>query len=400
VNRSSIKMSVKLLHLGIVLALALPRGAGAQVTQPDTSVKATKSDTSAKAAQPDTSIKVTFGGFVDGYYAWDFDRPPTIDRSFAGGAPFMTQPSRHNEFNVNLAYIDVKLGGPTVRGRLALQAGTSVQSNYAGEATIGQISGPSLARLMQEAFGGVKLGDSLWVDGGIFFSHLGMEGWISRDNPTYTRSLVAEYSPYYQSGVRFIYTGLPQLTAQLDVVNGWQNISENNSGKGAGVRLDYTPATGATLSYYNFFSDEAGNRLRTFNGIGGKYAAGRLILLGEADVGTQSKSAADSGTATWWGFQATARVQVAPIVGISARVERYSDPDQVLVVTGSFEGLPNPALQANGGSIGVDVAPQSRALWRTEVRGFRNQNAVFPDGTEPVRRKQDGFIVTSLAVTF
>ncbi|HEX7980283.1 MAG TPA: outer membrane beta-barrel protein [Gemmatimonadaceae bacterium] len=402
-------MHTHILWLGIVLALGFPFGARAQGTQRDTARKTTQvdtigkntqPDTSVKATQPDTTVKITFGGFVDGYYAWDFDRPPTIDRSFAGGAPFMTQPARHNEFNVNLAFIDVKLEGPTVHGRLALQAGTSVQANYAGEATIGQISGPSLARVMQEAYGGAKLAEGLWVDGGIFFSHLGMESWISRDNPTYTRSLVAEYSPYYQSGVRLVWTASSRWTAQLDVVNGWQNISENNSGKGAGVRLDYTLATGATISYYNFFSDEAGNRLRTFNGVGGKYAAGSLVLLGEADVGTQSKSAADSGTATWWGFQATARVQVTSIVGISGRVERYSDPDQVLVVTGSFEGLPNPALQANGGSIGLDVAPQARALWRTELRGFWNNARVFWDGTEPTRRKQDGFIVTSLAVTF
>ncbi len=64
---------------------------------------------------------------------------------------------------------------------------------------------------------------------------MGMESWISRDNPTYTRSLVAEYSPYYQSGVKFTWAPSSRITAQLDVVNGWQNISENNSGKGAGL---------------------------------------------------------------------------------------------------------------------------------------------------------------------
>ena len=82
----------------------------------------------AQGAAPDTTIKLSFGGFVDGYYAWDFGRPPTFDRSFAGGAPFTTQPTRHNEFNINLAFIEAKLDGQRVRGRLALQAGTSVRS--------------------------------------------------------------------------------------------------------------------------------------------------------------------------------------------------------------------------------------------------------------------------------
>lgn len=337
---------------------------------------------SAQGAQPDTSIKVTFGGFVDGYYAWDFGRPASFDRSFAGGTVFTTQPARHNEFNVNLAYVEAKLDGPRVRGRLALQAGTSVQSNYSGEPGNGQLSGASLARNIQEAFAGAKLGTNVWVDGGTFYSHIGMETWASRDNPTYTRSLVAEYSPYYQSGAKLTWAASPKLTAQLDVVNGWQNISENNSGKGVGIRLDLTPTSTTTLSYYNLFSDEAGNRLRTFNGVGGKVVSGRMTLLGEFDLGTQSNSATDGGSASWYGFTAIGRAQVTSAVGLSVRVERYDDEDQVIIATGrQDDGTPNGAFRANGGSVGLDVIPQPRLLWRTELRGFSNKSVVFPDGT-------------------
>ena len=355
----------------------------------------------AQGTPPDTSTKVTFGGFVDGYYAWDFGRPPSFDRSFAGGTVFTTQPARHNEFNVNLAFVEAKLDAPRVRGRLALQAGTSVQSNYSGEPTNGSISGPSLARHLQEAFAGVKLGNDVWVDGGIFYSHMGMEGWVSRDNPTYTRSLVGDYSPYYQSGARITWAASSKLTAQLDVVNGWQNISENNSGKGAGIRLDLTPSSTTTLSYYNFFSDEAGNRLRTFNGVGTKITSGRLTLLGEFDVGTQSKSASDGGTASWYGLTAIARAQVTPTVAFSGRLERYEDEDQVIIATGvQKDGTPNGSFRANGGSVGLDVVPQARLLWRTELRGFANRSVIFPDGKAGAPQKTDAFIVSSLAVTF
>ena len=71
--------------------------------------------TSAAPAAPDTTPKITFGGFVDGYYAFDFNRPATYDRAYT------TQPARHNEFNVNLAYVEAKLDAPTYRGRFALQ---------------------------------------------------------------------------------------------------------------------------------------------------------------------------------------------------------------------------------------------------------------------------------------
>jgi hypothetical protein len=355
----------------------------------------------AQGAQPDTSVTVTFGGFVDGYYAWDFGRPVSFDRSFAGGTLFTTQPARHNEFNVNLAFVEAKLDGARVRGRLALQAGTSVQSNYSGEPSSGQASGPLLARHIQEAFAGVKLGSNVWVDGGIFYSHMGMEGWASRDNPTYTRSLVAEYSPYYQSGARLTWAATPTLTAQLDLVNGWQNISENNSGKGVGIRLDLTPSSTTTLSYYNLFSDEAGNRLRTFNGVGAKIASGRMTLVGQLDFGTQGKSATDGGSASWYGFTAIARAQVTPTVGLSGRVERYDDEDQVIIATGTQgDGTPNGAFRANGGSVGLDVTPQSRLLWRTELRGFSNKSAIFPDGKTGTPQKGNAVVVSSLAVTF
>ena len=354
----------------------------------------------------DSAVRVTFGAFVDVYYAWDFGRPTSLDRSFAGGAPFTTQPARHNEFNVNLAFVEVVLAGPRVRGRLALQAGTSVQANYAGEPTNGVVSGPTLARHIQEAVAGYRLGDDVWVDAGVFYSNMGMEGWVSRDNPTYTRSLVGDYSPYYSSGVKLTWAATPKLTARLDLVNGWQNVSENNSGKGAGVRLDYAATPEAALSYYNFFSNEAGTRLRTFNGAGAKVASGAWTLLGEADVGTQKRAPGAGGTSTWINMAAIARRQLTPRVALAARIERAADGDQVVIATGSRPppngsvALPNPAFDGVGGSVGLDVQPTPRVLWRSEARGWRNREAIFPDGAEGAPKKAGGFVVTSIAVTF
>lgn len=347
----------------------------------------------ALAQARDTTVKVRYGGFVDSYYAWDFGEPATLDRSFFGGALFTTQPARHNEFNVNLAFVEAKLEGARVRGRLALQTGTSVQSNYAGEATNGSVSGPSLSRFMQEAFAGVQIARDTWLDAGIFFSHMGMEGWISRDNPTYTRSLVAEYSPYYSSGVRLTSQLTPKVTGHLHVVNGWQNISENNTGKGVGVRLDFTPMPGSTISYYNFFSDEAGNRLRTFNGVGTKIVAGRLTWLGELDYGTQD---AAGGTSSWYGATAVLRAQASARTAIVGRVERFDDRDGALILT----GVPGANFRATGGSIGIDHSPASGLVWRTEARLFSNADAVFPDGASAAPSKRNALLVSSLALSF
>ena len=53
--------------------------------------------------------------------------------------------------------------------------------------------------------------------------------------------------------------------------------------------------------------------------------------------------------------------------------QRYDDEDQVIISTGVADGF-----RANGGSLGTDVMLASRMLWRTEVRGFHGERAVFP----------------------
>lgn len=343
---------------------------------------------------PDTSIKISFGGFIDAYYAYDFDRPPTIDRSFVSGATFTTQPARHNEFNVNLAYVEANILGNRLHGRLALQVGTSVQSNYAGEPTIGTVSGPLLSRIIQEAYAGYQVAPTLWVDAGIFYSNMGLESWASKDNLTYTRSLVADYSPYYSSGVRAIWQATPKLTARLDVVNGWQNISETNQDKGVGLRLDYAASSALTISYYNFLNDEVGGRFRVFNGVDGKFTRGRGTLAGEVDYGTVSAGGAGN-SANWWGFAAIGRGQMTSKLAVIGRVERYVDPDQVNIVTDLTE-----PFRGNGVSIGLDVAPQSRVLWRTEARSFFADRAIFPNDRSVTPRKTDAFVVSSLSLAF
>ena len=343
------------------------------------------------ASPPDTSTTVTFSGFVDAYYAHDFGRPADFDRSFT------TQPARHNEFNVNLAFIEARLVGPKVRGRLALQAGTSVQSNYAGEPTIGSVSGPSLSRLIQEAVAGVRLGRSVWIDGGIFFSHIGMESFISRDNLTYTRSLSADYTPYYESGAKLTWQPSPALTATFVVMNGWQNISENNPDKAVGGRLDFSPDSSASFSFYSFVGKEGDpGMLRILNGIGAKtIAVTGLTLQANVDYGIQNRDNSDD--SHWYSAALIAKAQPTRFVSVAGRIERYVDPDQTMIVTqngGKFIGTM--------ASLGLDVSlpGADKALWRNEVRGTWTGDAVFPSRSATGLSKHNYVVVTSLALTF
>jgi putative OmpL-like beta-barrel porin-2 len=349
-------------------------------------------DTTA-GAPADTAPQLAFGGFIDSYYAWDARRPYNFDRAYT------TQPARHAEFNINLAFLEAKLSGPRYRGRLALQFGTSVQANYAGEPHIGRVSGSSLSQFLQEATAGYQLGPTLWIDGGIFYAHTGYEGWISRDNLAYSRSLMADFSPYYEAGVKLTWTPAPAVTAQLDVVNGWQDISNYNTPPAVGLRVDYAVSPSVTLAYDNFFGnvapDSLAAQLRFYNDFIALYhPSGRWQFAATVDWGAQGRSTTTGGTATWYAASVFAKYHVTRRVAVVARLERYADPSQVVVQT----KLPSP-FETSGASLGLDVAPVPRVLWRTEARAFRSDHAVWPTHRAGDYARSDGFVVTSLALT-
>lgn len=346
----------------------------------------------ALAAQAnDTTPRITFGAFVDGYYAYDFGRPATHDRAFT------TQAARHDEFNLNLAHVEARYASPSVRGRVALQAGTSVQFNYAGEPDEIAGSQPNYLPLVQEATLGVSLAPTLWIDGGIMLSHIGSESWISIDNPTYTRSLAAEFSPYYETGVRATWQALPNLVAQVNVVNGWQLISENNEDKAVGVRVDWTPAAPLTLSYSNFIGREpraatGGQDVRAFHDVIARWApSARALVIGTVDYGTQDER-------DWMAASLVGRWWITPDVALTGRVERFDDEDGVVSATGVADA---PGLVTNGASLGVDVQ-RGPALWRTELKTFFGADeAIFPDRDEDDGvAKSSTALVTSLSVRF
>jgi hypothetical protein len=333
---------------------------------------------------------VRLGAFVDAYYAWDVSRPQALDRAYT------TQPARHSEFNVNLAFLEARVDRGRVHGRLAFQAGTSVQSNYAAEPRLGSVSGPDVSRFLQEAYVGVRVAAPLWVDAGVFYSHIGQESWASRDNPVYTRSLIADYTPYYSAGVRAVWQPRATVTVHVHLVNGWQNVSETNEDKALGLRVEFAPSATVLLGYSGYVGDEQPdslpNRLRLFTQVFARLGRpDRAALWLTADLGRQQRPGA--GASTWYGLAAIGRVAVGGTFAVSGRIERYADPDGVIVaspIAGGFE--------TTGASVGLDVTLPEGFLWRTELRGFRGDQAIYLDRDGGPSRTA-AVVVTSLALS-
>ena len=320
---------------------------------------------------------MSYSAFVDTYYAYDFNYDK-LKR------PYVTQPYYNDELAINLAFVDMTLAGEGVRGRLAAQDGTSVDINYAAESREGW-------RYVQEAYAGVKLGEGLWFDGGVFLSHMGMESWISRDNATYTRSLVAEYSPYYQSGLRLSYEASSEWSFQLLGIRGWQNISDNRD-PALGTQIQWKPSSEVSLLHNTFIGNEGGNRI--FNDFIAKWMVTEsLNLAAQFDVGYQRLPSAEK-DAWWHGWTLIGQYKLTPNSAVAARVERFLDSEGVVLASAS-----NNRFGAYGYSLNYDYNILPCLVWRIEWRQMHDTKEVFPNDQNGFDRSST-LVVSSLSYTF
>jgi hypothetical protein len=326
------------------------------------------------------NLKVS--GFVDLYYAYDFNKPLDMNRSYT------TQPLRHNEFNLNLATLGVTYSEENARGSFTFQTGTYVQSNLAAE--------PSLLKNIYEASVGTKIG-SVWIDAGIFPSHIGLEGIQSNTNWTYSRSLASDFSPFYETGVKVSTDITNQFSAGVMILNGWQNINETNSDKAFGSFLKFVPSENILANWSTFFGNEVTDSLlsqfRIFNDF---YYQQKLSdqfqFAALFDIGIQQNSNHDI-----WNIWHTGYLMIKYIfsssISASARVEYFYDSKGIIISTGT-----NNNYQAKGASINLDYSPAANVLWRVELRSIISKDKIYPSNSS--LKSYDNFIALSSSISF
>src|SRR5678815_3307619 len=74
--------------------------------------------------QSQTSPALSFSGFVEGYYSYDLNQPENNTRP-----GFLYSHNRHNEFNINLAFIRGSYNIERARANLAVAVGTYMNAN-------------------------------------------------------------------------------------------------------------------------------------------------------------------------------------------------------------------------------------------------------------------------------
>jgi hypothetical protein len=330
-----------------------------------------------------------FSAYADVYYLYDFNQPPDRERP-----PFVYQYSRHDEFNLNNAILLAEYAADRVRGNVGLHTGTYVQRNYAAE----EWNGSEVLKFIYQANAGVRLARQLWLDVGILPSHIGYESAVALDNPTVTRSIMADNTPYYETGARLTWEVNDRLTLTGLVLNGWQRILETDNNKPVGTQIQYKPAAGILLNSSTFFGRE-GTR-RYFHNFYAEFdPTDQLKVVTAFDIGWQERldpTGRRGGFDKWWNPNLIVRYQPAGHWAVTARLEYYHDPSNVIIPQTELEGRTVTSFRTFSPSLNLDYRPAEQVALRLEGRLYRAANPVFVRGNALV--PYDALLVASLAL--
>lgn len=338
---------------------------------------------------PDTSGRLRISGYLEAYLAWDLGQDADNERP-----DFIYSYDRTREVTINLGMLKASYGTTKVRANLAFMAGTYTNANLAAE--------PGVLKHLFEGNAGVRLSNThdLWLDAGVFPSHIGAESAIGMDCWTVSRSLQADNSPYYESGLRISYTtddGRWYLSGL--VLNGWQRIQRpaGNTSPAFGHQLTFRPRAGIILNSSSFIGSDTPDhdrRIRVFHNLYGTFRLhDRLDILLGLDLGAQQREPHTQSMDLWHSPIAILRWTPSETVRIAARAERYMDDRGIIIPPVGQHGFRALNLSAN-----LDFRINDQALWRFEFRTLQSPNPIFTWHGAP-SRKLHGF-TTSLSVAF
>lgn len=334
-----------------------------------------------------SKININFSGFLDVFYAYDFNEPKGLQRQ-----SFLYNHNRHNEFNVNLAYFKLEINELKYRANLAFHTGTYVSDNYKNEI--------NLLKNINEANIGLSLNNknNLWLDAGVFPSHIGFESAISSDNLTLTRSLSAENSPYFFGGAKLSYLPNSKLQYSFLILNGWQRIQrlQGNSLPSFGSQIKYSNSH-LTLNWSSFMGTDYPDfirRIRYFNNFYAQWSnLKKWNLIVGLDLGAEQKVKGSSDFNWWFSPTLITQYQLCKNWKTAYRLEYYSDRFGVIVPL-----LNNKEFKTLGFSVNLDYCPNPKLLARIEARWLNNKDMIFERNNNYT--SNNVIITSSLSVKF
>lgn len=335
-------------------------------------------------AQESKALKLSFSGYLETYYAYDFNQPETQVK-----LPFLYNQNRHNEFNINVGLLRAKAEYDNAYASIALHAGTYVDDNYANETT----------KIISEAYVGLYLdkAQKSTVEVGILPSYIGFETATSGSNLTLTRSILAENSPYFMTGAKYTYKPNVKWTFSGLVTNGWQRINKPNKNvsPALGSQIVYKPSDKSLFNWSTYFGKELYNNewgMRYFSNLywDQQWNTKWRTIVG-FDAGIQTDVTNNDKELFWMSPVLVAQYTLTPKWQTAFRIEYYQDKDNVIIAA-------NDEFKTLGLSLNADYLVNEKVKFRTEARYLNSQEKIFTNDTSLVK---DNFcITTSLSFEF
>jgi hypothetical protein len=312
-------------------------------------------------------------GFVDAYYSFNNAHPAARTsslRAFDG-------PS--NQFALNLIEVIFQKTPEADNSRLGykLALGYGQAINAVNNASAGDVR---FAQYLKEGYFSylAPVGKGLAIDVGKFVTPHGAEVIETKDNWNYSRGLLFTYAiPFYHFGARAKYAFNPQYSLTAFLVNGWNNIVDNNSGKTYGVSFGWTPTRKIAVTHNYMFgpeqSDTGSNWRQLHDTVVALSATPKLTLQVNYDYGREGRTGASP--AWWTGAAAYAKYAFNRRNAIVGRYEYYNDHDGL--TTGARQHL-------NGVTATYERLVAHHLLTRLEYRRDISNLPAFLNRQRPV----------------
>lgn len=267
---------------------------------------------------------VRFSGFLDAYYGFNFDEP--ADRK----VPYRNFDFNHN--SLTLSQVTFDMSKPVSESSplgylLQLEFGPTADWVNSGDFTSGNSTASNF--LQYYLSGRLPVGRGLTLDVGKFVTQHGAEVIDTRADWNYSRSLLFAWAiPYYHFGVRATYPASDKLTLAGYVVNGWNNVLENNGAKTYGFQFIWNPSSRFSF-LQNYMvgpeqADDSDNYRHLWDTLVTVKLHEKVTFMTNFDYGMDRITGGEHvhwiGTANYLRFQLTDSFALIP------RFEFYSDP--------------------------------------------------------------------------
>jgi hypothetical protein len=338
-------------------------------------------------SQIDTSSHVTISGYGELYYSYDFSKPIQNIKP-----DFIYNHKRHNELNVNLMLLKANYQSGNIDANFGWMMGNYSQYNLAAE--------PIEVRGIYEATIGIKLSNknNVRIDAGIMPSHIGFESAVGADCFTLTRSLVAENSPYYETGIKLsTISKNKKLSISGLLLNGWQKIQRTIAEEtpSYGLQLQYNPNSNVLINYSGFYGNnqpDTSTNYRFYHNLYTIIEAGKKTkLILSVDYGIDKKN--NSKIFTWVVPTFILKRNFSEKNSVAIRMEYFDDPNNIILK------VPN-ATKADifGSSINFDRKIFNNLLFRIEAKNYYSSEKIFTLNKLPDYNNFS--LTTSLCVKF